>query len=55
MLCESAFANVLQNNAIPKYYSSEATIIQRGFGNLPRKALKEIPKLKEVFEDFSLQ
>jgi len=31
----------LQNNANPKYDSSEATLIQQGFGSSPSKALKE--------------
>lgn len=49
MLCESAIATAQQNNASPKYDSSEATIIQMGFGSLLGKALKETFQSEKKF------
>lgn len=49
MLCESAIANAQQKNASPKYDSSEATIIQKGFGSLLGKALKETFQSEKKF------
>lgn len=56
MLCESAIANTLQNNANPKYDSSEATLIQKGFGSLPCEALQETLKSqKKLLRTFVLK
>lgn len=55
LLCESATAKALQNKGSPKWDSSEATLIQEGFGSLHRKALKETLQSEKFFEDVCVQ